>query len=336
MENRRMVSHHHKVLVLITAGILLIALAILSGVIGTVFFAVTLGYVLFPARRWLVAKGLSPRVASGLLTIGVFVLVVVLLLPPVFIVFERRETIITFLQTLPPTLSVGVEGFTIEVQTGDLVRSVGSELRGLTVRIARGSIVIGLKFILFAFVLYAILFRPEGVRAVTWAALPEHYHDLVESFHERTSRTLYGLYVVQVLTGTLTFLIALPVFFFLGYKTFFTLSLIAGILQFLPVVGPSVVVAGLAMFDLATGNPMRAAMVAGFGIVLVGALPDAILRPKLANRTAGMAASLYFIGFTGGVLSLGPIGIIAGPLVIALLLEAVEQLTPSEGATGRS
>jgi len=35
-----------------------------------------------------------------------------------------------------------------------------------------------------------------------------------------------------------------------------------------------------------------------------------------------MDGSLYFIGFVGGLLSLGAIGIIVGPLVVALLVEA--------------
>lgn len=328
MERRR-------VLVLLTGGLIFLGLAILADVIATVFFAVTLGYVLYPARDRLVDGGMPPRLASGLLTLGVFALVLMLMIPPLVVIYERREVIVAFLQTLPPTVSVGIEGFVLEVETADIVRSVRVELRQLGIRLARESAFISMKLVLFAFVLYAILFRPGGVRTALTAAVPDDYHDLLEAFHDRTTRTLYGLYVVQVLTGALTFLIALPVFYFLGYKTFFTLSLIAGILQFVPVLGPSLVVVGLGTLDLVTGNGTRAVMVVGLGLVLVGALPDAILRPRLANRTAGMAASLYFIGFTGGVLSLGPIGIIAGPLVIALILEAVEHLGRPTVATER-
>jgi predicted PurR-regulated permease PerM len=36
--------------------------------------------------------------------------------------------------------------------------------------------------------------------------------------------------------------------------------------------------------------------------------------------------SLYFVGFVGGVLTLGAIGIIAGPLIVAILVEVVELL----------
>jgi predicted PurR-regulated permease PerM len=54
---------------------------------------------------------------------------------------------------------------------------------------------------------------------------------------------------------------------------------------------------------------------------LIAWLPDLTIRPRLARRTADLDGSLYFIGFVGGLLSLGAIGVIVGPLVVALLAE---------------
>jgi predicted PurR-regulated permease PerM len=42
-----------------------------------------------------------------------------------------------------------------------------------------------------------------------------------------------------------------------------------------------------------------------------------------------MPATLYFIGFVGGVLSVGVVGVIAGPLIVALVAETVEILSPN-------
>jgi predicted PurR-regulated permease PerM len=56
------------------------------------------------------------------------------------------------------------------------------------------------------------------------------------------------------------------------------------------------------------------------GLVLVGFLPDAVIRTKLAGRTADLPASLHFVGFVGGVLTLGLIGFIAGPLLVESLV----------------
>jgi predicted PurR-regulated permease PerM len=40
-----------------------------------------------------------------------------------------------------------------------------------------------------------------------------------------------------------------------------------------------------------------------------------------------MPGSLYFIGFTGGLLSVGAVGVIAGPLLVALLSESITLLS---------
>jgi predicted PurR-regulated permease PerM len=97
------------------------------------------------------------------------------------------------------------------------------------------------------------------------------------------------------------------------------------------VVGPSIVVLTLGAYQLSIGESTAAILVITLGLVLVGFLPDALIRPRLASFTAGMPGSLYFVGFVGGVLTIGLVGFIAGPLAVAVLIEAAEQLTMEMG-----
>ena len=60
--------------------------------------------------------------------------------------------------------------------------------------------------------------------------------------------------------------------------------------------------------------------------MVIGLLPDLVVRPQLASRQAKLPVSLYFVGFTGGVLTVGVIGVIVGPLAVAVLVETVELL----------
>jgi hypothetical protein len=53
--------------------------------------------------------------------------------------------------------------------------------------------------------------------------------------------------------------------------------------------------------------------------VPIGVVPDAVIRPRLASWAADLPTSLYFIGFVDGVLTVGPVGSIAGPLVVELV-----------------
>ena len=110
------------------------------------------------------------------------------------------------------------------------------------------------------------------------------------------------------------------------------LAIVARILQSVPVLGPSVLIALLAAVDVAAGATARAVLVLVVVVVLIGAVSAAVIRPRLASWAADLRTSLYFIGFVGGVLTVGPIGFIVGPLVVALVVELVDLLSASGGS----
>ena len=49
-----------------------------------------------------------------------------------------------------------------------------------------------------------------------------------------------------------------------------------------------------------------------------------------------MPGGLYFVGFVGGLLSMGTVGIIAGPLLVALVVEGTELLAAELDGSGRA
>jgi predicted PurR-regulated permease PerM len=116
----------------------------------------------------------------------------------------------------------------------------------------------------------------------------------------------------------------------LGYTSALTPAVLAGLLQFIPVVGPSIVVLALAGDELVVGDVDGAILVATLGLVLVGFLPDALIRPRLAY-TARMPGRLSLLGFTGGVFTIELVGFIAGPFVVGLLRDAGHLLSPEMG-----
>ncbi|MBV0903696.1 AI-2E family transporter [Haloarcula salina] len=294
---------------------------LLSSVLSTVFFAVTVAYVLFPLSEWLVGHGLHKRLAAALVTVVAFGSGTLILVPLGGVLYLRRMDLFTFVQQLPDTLTLEVAEFVYVVDIESALVAGRTELAALAVRLAGESPVIALKMVLFAILVYAMLWRPRAPADVVYRTVPGEYHDIVERLHERLRGTLYAIYVLQGATAFGTFLTAWLVFWLLGYQGAFALAVVAGVLQFVPVVGPSIVVLAIAAADLVAGDVSGAVLVTVVGLVFVGFLPDAVIRPRLARYTTGLPASLYFVGFTGGVLSLGAVGFIAGPVVIALLVE---------------
>ena len=312
----------------VATGVL--AAAVLWDVLGTVFFAITVAYVLYPVRKRLVERGLPRRVASAIATTVAFLAVVVLLAPIAATLFQRRGTVVALLNDLPAELPVELFGFVVTIDIGSVVEAATALLRSFAISVAADAIFIALQLALFVLVLYGLLLRPQAVGEAAFRITPPPYHDVVERLHERISGTLYALYVIQAATAVVTFPIALAVFYLLGYPDVFELAVVASILQFFPIVGPGVLAVGLAGYDLLIGMPQRAIGVIVLGPILVGLLPDVLLRPRLASSHAHLPASLYFVGFVGGVLTVGFIGIIAGPLVVAVLVEVVDLLGERE------
>jgi len=304
----------------------LLALVISWEVFWTVLFAVTLAYLLRPLREDLVGKGFSPRISSAILTFSAYVFGILLLLPFMFLLFQRREILLEYLQNLPEQFSVQLFGFSQSFQTSELVEAARQWVSDAAVDLAMLSPSIALKTVLVGFVVYGILLRPKAVSKAVLGVFPDSLEEVLRSYDKRIRGTLYGLYVVQAATAFLTFVVALPVMYFYGYEAFFALALIAGILQFIPVLGPFVIISALSLVEVMADQYTKALSIFVVGVLLIGFLPDAIIRPRLAKNTTGLPACLYFLGFIGGVLTVGAIGIIVGPLSIALVLETIEQI----------
>jgi len=328
-----MLSNRRRTLLGVFGVIALLTTLVLRQVLETVFFAITVAYVLFPIRERVVDRGASRAVAAATATITGLLVILVAIVPIFGALYVRREAFVQFVRDLPPTIVVEAFGLTYPLNVSVVLGTLQRGLTDLAVTIARAAPVLALKAALFVFLVYALLLRPHDVRAALLELIPTTYHDMVLEYHVRIRETLYAIYVLQVATALGTFLIAYPVFAILGYDSALTLAVFSGLLQFVPIVGPALVVLALGAYQVAIGSTAAAVLVVALGLVLVGFLPDAIIRPQLASFTDAMPGSLYFVGFVGGLLTVGVVGFIAGPLAVGLLLEASEQLSEDAGVT---
>jgi len=305
----------------------LVAAILLRRVLATAFFAITVAYVLYPLRQWLGRRGLPARLAAGVCTAVALLVAVALVAPLAAALYFRRGDLFEFFRQLPPTIPLEAGGFATEIDVYAGLATARDELTDFAVDLATAAPVIALQAFLFVLLLYGLLVWPERLRVAFLRPVPPSYHDVVIQFHERTRETLYALYVLQAATALGTFAVGWAVFAGLGYPQAFTLAALAGLLQFIPVIGPSVLVLGLVGVEVVANDVTGAVLVAVLGLVFVGFAPDALIRPRLARLTTGMPASLYFVGFVGGVLTVGVVGVIAGPLVVAFVAETVELLS---------
>lgn len=319
-------GNRQRVLVGVLVAIAIVTTIALFEILGTVFLAITVAYVLSPARRWL-RRRLGPVSSTILVTVGAVLGIVAIFAPIAVVLFVRFDEVVALLATLPDVVQIGVGPLAYEITLQDLIALAEGWLRRVAVRVSAVLPAVLVKFALFGFVVFALLHNERDISTRILGVVPPVHRDVIEALHRRARDTLFAIYVLQGATALATTLLAIPVFLAFGYSSWVALAVFAGILQFVPVIGPSLLILALTVGELLMGDPVRAVGILVVGGVLVAAVPDVIVRPELAQRTIKLSSTLYFIGFVGGLLSLGPIGIIAGPLLVALLVEAVNLVT---------
>jgi predicted PurR-regulated permease PerM len=235
------------VVVLVLAAVTAVTVAILQGLVGTIFFAVTVAYVLVPLAGRLEHEGLPAWWAAAVATAASFAFGLALFLPIGAVLYVRRRAALSLLRSLPDAVTITVGEFTYVVESGDVAAFVAAQLTQLALAIARATPVLAAKLIVFAFVVFALLYRGDRLRHALLGPLPTEYRDIAFVLHERTRGILRSLYVIQAVTSVATFAVALVLFLVLGIQYPVTLAVVAGLLQFLPVVGPSLLIAALAI-----------------------------------------------------------------------------------------
>ena len=314
----------------VLAGVV-VALGVLTGailleVLGTILFAITVAYVLVPVQRWLVRRGVSVRLAAVGATLVGFVGALAVFAPIFVTIYYRLDELEELVRGLPTEVPIAVAGETYVVESAEVQEWLLATVSSVGIAFARALPELAIKFALFVILLFALVLKGQAAAQAAVAPVPHAYRDVFYALATRARETLYAIYVLQVATGISTLAIAYPLFWLLGYDAAFTLALIAAILQFVPIIGPSLLILPIVGFEIVAGDLAAAVVVGVLGISLVAWFPDVFVRPKLAHASVGLPGSLYFVGFTGGLFTLGPIGIVIGPLIVAVFVEAVELL----------
>jgi predicted PurR-regulated permease PerM len=137
---------------------------------------------------------------------------------------------------------------------------------------------------------------------------------------EVTVDTLYAIYIVQIAIAFLTFFMALPVFYLLGYGNVIFYSFLAAFCELIPVLGSSVVFILMGTYAFALGDTRGVLILFFLGYLIVSCVPEFYIRPVLVGRRVKIHPVIMFIGIVGGTLTMGLVGFVLGPVIIVLLI----------------
>ncbi|MDH5202988.1 MAG: AI-2E family transporter [Nitrospirota bacterium] len=143
--------------------------------------------------------------------------------------------------------------------------------------------------------------------------------------------TIYGGVAVAIVQGT----IAGAGFYFIGISNPVFWGFATSIASFIPLLGASVIWVPATVYLFIQGALLKGvalALIGIFGISLV----DNILRPIIIGGKTKMPVLFIFFSILGGIKLFGLIGIIMGPLVLAIFISVIEIFRSVEGGLNTS
>lgn len=175
------------------------------------------------------------------------------------------------------------------------------------------------KFFVMVVVLFFAMRDGAAIAKQGWAVVPLKTRDkeLIEGTVRRVvSAVLYGIVltcVVQGILGGIGFaLVGLPSPVFFG-----TIMIVAA---FIPIVGATIVWAPGVLYLFATGQTGKALFLLIWCLLVVSSI-DNVIRPFFISGKAKIPILVVALGVLGGIVSLGFLGIVVGPLFFAVALE---------------
>lgn len=329
----------------LTIGILALSLALLSPFLSPVLWAGVLCYTLNPIYRWMVRVSGGRRTVSALvmcavLTVGVIVPLVYLSLVVAQDMTKTYRALVISLREGDRPLLDGWRDYPFLSAPLDamanLERLTGTNLRAsLAENLAElGKVLVEQVTRLVTHALYALVqlavillcafyFFRDGDKLIEWLRStnliePERQRVLAKRFDDVVKGTVYGNTVIALLEG----LVGGLAFWLAGLPSAVLWGAIMAVLAYLPLVGAGLVWMPAAAYLLWQGAYGKAFVLIGSGVVI--AVMDYLVRTILVGGRSNLHTLLVFFSVLGGLQFFGLVGIVVGPMVVAVGITVVE------------
>jgi predicted PurR-regulated permease PerM len=202
------------------------------------------------------------------------------------------------------------------------VRSVSQFLVKYSSNLFSGFASVIFNFFVMLFATYYLLLHGPEVLAELRRLSPlraEVEDTIITKFKDITLATFQVTLVTSLVQGLAGGL----VFFAFGIPAPFLWGAVMAFLALLPVIGMSLVWGPASIYYMLTGQVGRGILLAAIFIGIVGSI-DNVLRPVLLRQRAQIPMLWIFLGVLGGVSVFGFLGLVLGPLAIAVLFTLIE------------
>lgn len=307
--------------------------------VQVLLWAVVLAVVFAPVHRRIASRVGSPSSAAAISTLLVVLTVLLPLSLITAAVVHEAAGIATHLQKEPAAILrpdmplvgpivqwlsqyVDVERFTSAQFLGERLQAAGAMLAAGALGFVGGLVSALVQIVLVVFTLFYFFRDGAAIRRATYDVIPlesAQARDIASRTREVIGATVYGVLLISAIQGLLgTF-----IFSVLGLPSPLLWGVVMFFLSMIPMAGAFLVWVPAALYLALTGAYVQALVLVGFGVLVIGSI-DNFLSPRLVGKRARLHELLIFFSVLGGIQVFGVLGVVAGPVVVALTLALLE------------
>ncbi|MFY9750346.1 MAG: AI-2E family transporter, partial [Methanoregula sp.] len=222
-----------------------VALVIFWPVLDMVVLSASLAVVLMPLHSRL-SRSTRSVISAAIITISLFLLAAVAAFGTLLMLRANAGLINQIFATIGswlanPATRPGAFGITI---SKDLLMAWLARGNALFVNywttIVNNLLLVVFKGLVFFLSFFLLLLKGTEIRDRIFRHLPQPVKSYCDQLVPVTIDTLYVIYIVQFAIAALTFFIAIPVFYLLGYGNILFYSFFAAFCEIIPILGSSV------------------------------------------------------------------------------------------------
>jgi predicted PurR-regulated permease PerM len=315
-------------------------LLVLQPFAGALTWAIFLAFILHPAHRWLIRKFQGREgISAGLLTaLTPFALLIPLTFLGITFANQARALVAyikesnfhfdgTTLANLEQYPVVGpvarmareqlsVSGADIQEWLTNAAQTMLHNLASISGGFFLSALGTLVAFFFMLFLMFFMIRDGADLFARLKRLIPvpsEHREQLFHHLASVARGVFYGIGLTAIVQG---FLVAIG-FAIAGLPSPVVFGVLAAILALLPAGGAAIVWIPGVLYLGATGRWGMAIFLIVWGVIV--STSDNFLRPILVSRYAPVSAFTVFVGVVGGIAAFGAIGIVIGPVFLAMV-----------------
>jgi len=327
------------VLLLVTAILLYLCWRMVQPFLNVILWATVLVILFYPVHRRLLRRIKSPSLAA---LVSCLLVILIILVPVTLITLAVVNELYSAALTvqaaidyiLDPTsrgtgpilnfLSryIDINHLRSEEFLAERLRGVSAQLAGRTLGFIGGLVGAIVQTFFTIFTMYYLFRDGENISRTVRDMLPLE-RDQADSIMTRTREVIdasvYGVITIAAIQGALGGL----AFWVLGLRSAIIWAVVMTFLSMVPMLGAFIVWVPAAIYLALSGHYVKALMLAAWGTLVIGMI-DNFLRPKLVGSRTRLHELLIFFSVLGGLNVFGVLGVVLGPVVMALTLSLID------------